>query len=374
MRCANCGAEIKVGSVFCSECGKEAQIVPDYNVLEEDYLKVLLDEKQQTRPASQNDQATKKRGAKKKKSSRWYIWVVVVCLVLLLGVVVTFFAIQKFHENSFVYQYEQGISLVKERNYTKALTYFEAAAALEPHDVEVLLQIAQIHLQRQEYSAAEQTLRKALAEDQQNKQTLQLLIELYEEQKKYDEIRSLSEKITDASLKQLFGAYTVAAPVFSPESGKYAEELKIEIDAAAQDTIYYTMDGSDPIKNGVPYTGEISLEDEGSYVIRATACDDRGFYSPVESGEYEIEFIVPDMAVTNPSPGTYHDSVEITIYVPDGMRAYYTWDDADPTMDSQLYTEPLSLPEGNHILAIVVVDSHGLSSPVARYNYIYQPE
>ena len=32
MKCANCGAEIKLGCVYCSVCGKEAQIVPDYNV------------------------------------------------------------------------------------------------------------------------------------------------------------------------------------------------------------------------------------------------------------------------------------------------------------------------------------------------------
>ena len=43
MKCANCGAEIKLGCVYCSVCGKEAQIVPDYNV-EEDILKELLEE------------------------------------------------------------------------------------------------------------------------------------------------------------------------------------------------------------------------------------------------------------------------------------------------------------------------------------------
>ena len=26
MKCANCGAEIKLGCVYCSVCGKEAQI------------------------------------------------------------------------------------------------------------------------------------------------------------------------------------------------------------------------------------------------------------------------------------------------------------------------------------------------------------
>ena len=35
MKCAKCGAEIKEGCLYCSVCGHEVQIVPDYNVLEE---------------------------------------------------------------------------------------------------------------------------------------------------------------------------------------------------------------------------------------------------------------------------------------------------------------------------------------------------
>ena len=42
MKCANCGAEIRVGCVYCPVCGKEAQIVSDYNILEDDYLDSLL--------------------------------------------------------------------------------------------------------------------------------------------------------------------------------------------------------------------------------------------------------------------------------------------------------------------------------------------
>ena len=44
MKCAKCGAELKVGCIYCSVCGQEAQIVPDYNLLEDDLLKELLNE------------------------------------------------------------------------------------------------------------------------------------------------------------------------------------------------------------------------------------------------------------------------------------------------------------------------------------------
>ena len=44
MKCAKCGAEIKEGCIYCSVCGNAVQIVPDYSVLEDDYLRSLLKE------------------------------------------------------------------------------------------------------------------------------------------------------------------------------------------------------------------------------------------------------------------------------------------------------------------------------------------
>ena len=46
MKCANCGAEIKVGCIYCSVCGKEAQIVYDYKMLEDDFLRNRLKERE----------------------------------------------------------------------------------------------------------------------------------------------------------------------------------------------------------------------------------------------------------------------------------------------------------------------------------------
>ena len=44
MKCKNCGAQIKEGKMFCSVCGNEIRIVPDYNDLEEEMLNEILEE------------------------------------------------------------------------------------------------------------------------------------------------------------------------------------------------------------------------------------------------------------------------------------------------------------------------------------------
>lgn len=63
MKCANCGAELKVGCVYCSVCGTEAQIVSDYNLLEDDFLRGLLKEKK--------EKIHKKHLSEKKKKPGW---------------------------------------------------------------------------------------------------------------------------------------------------------------------------------------------------------------------------------------------------------------------------------------------------------------
>ncbi len=42
MKCIYCGKELAEGELFCPACGKAVQIVPDYNVYDDDYLKEVL--------------------------------------------------------------------------------------------------------------------------------------------------------------------------------------------------------------------------------------------------------------------------------------------------------------------------------------------
>ena len=69
MKCAKCGAELKKGCLYCSVCGHEAQIVSDYNVLEDDYLRSLLkDGEGEKNPRRRN------RSQKKQKRRKKVIW------------------------------------------------------------------------------------------------------------------------------------------------------------------------------------------------------------------------------------------------------------------------------------------------------------
>ena len=52
MKCIYCGKELAEGELFCPACGKAVQIVPDYNVYDDDYLKEVLAQENQKKPAT----------------------------------------------------------------------------------------------------------------------------------------------------------------------------------------------------------------------------------------------------------------------------------------------------------------------------------
>lgn len=70
MKCAKCGAELKKGCLYCSVCGHEAQIVSDYNVLEDDYLRSLLKDGEGEKIRRRRNRSQKN---KKKKKVIWHL-------------------------------------------------------------------------------------------------------------------------------------------------------------------------------------------------------------------------------------------------------------------------------------------------------------
>ena len=127
MKCAKCGAEIRPGCVYCSNCGQEAQIVTEINILEDDLLRSMLEEEEKsgsqtetlvsiekaaektdqkphgTKTASDSSKKKKKRMLeKKRKKARKTLVILVVLLIAALAV--AFGVMQYNHSNSVSYQ------------------------------------------------------------------------------------------------------------------------------------------------------------------------------------------------------------------------------------------------------------------------------
>ncbi|MBO5371291.1 MAG: chitobiase/beta-hexosaminidase C-terminal domain-containing protein [Lachnospiraceae bacterium] len=375
MNCKECGAKIPKGSMYCKKCGKDIQLVPDYNYLEEDVLSNIIQEgvKENLPDEEVFSSASANHHSKKKKR----IWMIIcsVCIVCVIIAAVVYFVkkdIAYKQANSYDYQFEKGQEYLLQQDYTAALVYFENALNLRPKDMEARNQIIHIYLETGEDTAAVSLLESMIGEDERNAEAWKNLIDIHASNEDYEELQNLARQVKDPDILELFADYLVAEPIFRPFAGTYNRPLDIEITCAENCTIYFSLDGSNPTENGSPYEESIQLK-EGEIQILAAAKNAKGIWSEISKADYTVRYEVPEMPVVIPSGGNYTEGQLITIDVPIDCVAYFTWDGSEPTENSAKYTGPMEMPQGNQVLSVVLINSYGMKSRINRINYIYMP-
>lgn len=387
MVCSNCGEELKEGSVYCSRCGQEAQIVSDINILEDEFLRDLMDE--QLRPESDTEKTEdseqevleekerirhkeeRNREKRKKKYKRMLFTLLVILAVALLSV---FSAVRYRHNHSADYLLTKAEEAYTQKNYQNAQTFLDKLFAFDADNIEGLLLSARIDVAQKEYDTAETLYMQVLTLDQNNYEAYEGLIEVYDILGRTDLILALMDDVSDADLLALFEDYIIPTPEFSVESGSYSEYFTVDITAEKSLQIYYTLDGSTPDTTDTLYTDPIEISEQGTIMLTAVCADADGNLSEPVSAVYKVTLNPPEAPTVSPDGGQFTSPETITVSVPSGVTVYYTWDNTTPTTSSDKYTGPLEMPEGNHILSLIAVDEYGMVSDVVKYNYIYYPE
>ncbi|WP_444239833.1 chitobiase/beta-hexosaminidase C-terminal domain-containing protein [Eshraghiella crossota] len=223
-------------------------------------------------------------------------------------------------------------------------------------------------------------LNEALTYDSVNTNVIYYLIQLYGDNKNYKSMSELYDTVSadenvTKDVLSLFKNYACQDPVITPAEGDYSKSQTVGFLQVNGCKIYYTMDGSDPVKNGSLYTQDITLDKEGTYEFKYYMTNEYGFKSDIFTTKYTITFKAPDGPKITPASGSYSTSSEQRIVVgniPTGAKAYYeiSHDGAvTPTTDSTEYTEPVVMPEGSFFFSVIIIDENGLSSNVVTNTY-----
>jgi len=292
MRCSKCGAPILAGKIYCSVCGAEVRLVPDYNFLEDDMLSDIVSQGVNgTTEKKKRILAKKDAGEDKKTIVKYRILWALVGVLALASVVVLFYVshrIVEYQKNSYDYQYDLAAECQDENQLEDALYYYGRAWELRPEDINAPYEMADIYLEMGQEDKAASVIEQVVSRNGYDKESCQKLIDIYESQEDYDKIRELSGKVEgNIELQELFESYTVKQPEFKPDSGTYASD-RIEIVSSSGYDIYYTTDGSDPVVSGRLYQGEIILK-KGKTLVLAVAKSPKGFYSEVAEALYTIQ-------------------------------------------------------------------------------------
>ena len=389
MKCSKCGKTVALGDVYCSQCGTEIQIVPDYNVFGDDFsdvigqketnrnaeIKAAEEEKRELEREKEREREQKAKEIKKKNIIILSVSLGVIALIAIV-LIISIFITSKKNSKSFNYNYSLAQEYFDNEMYTEALQYVNNALDADEDNVYAGVLKAEILGKQTKFKDAIAVLRTVINYHPDNLKAYSLIIEYCVESSDFKTITELAEEVKDnKTLYAMFKDYLATAPIFSHKPGNYNEEFELILSTNEDAVIYYTTDGTSPKNNGILYTNEIALQ-EGITTIRAYATNEHGVVSEEIEGTFIIAVSLPDKPEVTVPSGTYSEMQIITIYVPVGWSAYYTWDGSVPTLESFLYTEPFEMIEGNNVLSVIFInneENHKMSE-VAYFNYIFYPE
>ncbi len=389
MKCKYCGNEMPEGAIYCERCGKPLQMVPDYNAFDDEVLPSLVSDGADRKKKKENEKdrvsspAAGKEDAGKEPSGaktqapvkavrkRTMVFSCIAIALLALILFVTYYV------NTPGYQTGAGDKAYAAKDYSGALTHYMNALSSHDTDAALLASAGDCCVKLGKTDEAEKYYRNALQYDEKNERAFTGLCALYAAAENYDGLSALKDSaVTEAQQKAIDGAY-ISEVSFSEEEGEYDDDLSVSLSSPEGYSIYYTLDGSEPTpESGTLYKGEPIALGEGETVLSARAVTEAGSRGPVTAKKYTVTYAAPDYATVTPDGGTFYAPTQVMIRYPADAKAviYYTWDGTNPTAASSRYTGPMEIPEGNNVLSVIVIDRHGLSSPVYRGNFVYLPD
>ncbi|SFH61222.1 zinc-ribbon domain-containing protein [Pseudobutyrivibrio sp. OR37] len=386
MNCKKCGAEIENGLMYCPKCGESIQLVPDYNVLEEELLSKVVEDKNKSKDdkfATGVYKYTEKPEVKEKpiapktipsEESQVFtkkIKTLIFIAFILIAIIGAFMIIPYVGSHSYDNIMNKAVDAENNTEYAKALGYYEEAFEINSTSFEVIYGLGRMYYRVKDYENAVLYLEKALESDPNNKNIYTYLLDSLSILGDTDSIYELAQNATDEEIKTLISGYILLPPAFSYEAGEYDKDFLLQLTTTGDYQIFYTVNGKNPTTSGKLYSKPIQIT-EGTTEVKAVAQNEVGEYSEVASAKYVVTHKQLSLPVVSPTDGVYTEKVMISIDVPEGCKAYYTWDGTNPVQNGIEYMEPFPIIEGTSVLSVVIVDEDGNVSPTYHGNYIYQ--
>lgn len=169
---------------------------------------------------------------------------------------------------------------------------------------------------------------------------------------------------------------SVAAPVFSPEGGRYTAAQSVTITSATQGAVIrYTTDGTEPVSSSKTYSTPITVDK--TTTLKAKAFKSGLTDSATSTAVYTI--VSENTAaepVFSPAGGTYTAAQNVTLTsATENAVIRYTTDGSEPTASSQVYTGAIRVNSTTTIKAKAFKEGLTASATVtAVYTIKDEPE
>ncbi len=430
MKCSKCGEEVNANQGFCLKCGNPIQVDPDFNTIEaelassvsellndtdelvndtltdnfddEEPMKTVdvpYDEinmqlktvditrdqdreepkkKEAVKNVEKIDATKKSEGTpenEKKKNKKLIIScsiigaIIVLALAIGITIFVSSYNAKKTHEGN----YDLAQEASDKKQYDEAIEYAKKAASLATSDREEItarLLLDEIYkLSKKVDDDYADNLKELIGLGETSTENYVTLVKYYYEHAYYSKINKLTITISNADVFKALSDYIPLAPAADQESGEYAGYVVVKLSSDPGCKIYYTLNSEDTLNGGVEYTDGVKILGEGTTKLTCYSVDVNGIESQRVSYEYVIKEGELQGPKVTPSSGSYSEYMTITVEVPEGGKAYYTFDGTDPNAESMLYSEPIDMPRGTSKFKVIVFDKFGLPSAITTESY-----
>ncbi|MEE1516109.1 MAG: chitobiase/beta-hexosaminidase C-terminal domain-containing protein [Lachnospiraceae bacterium] len=319
-----------------------------------------------------------KRNSKKNNKKKYIIIASIVAVLVSIIAIVLVFVLGGDKNKvpavkDFAYYYETADEDMKDNKTDSALD--NALLALEKASdneeiVKVRLLIKSIY-EEQKYTGEYyiENLEELFKLGENSKENATILLSYYAKKNNIAGLINLFDIVSEEEAKNILGEQFVEKPEINLPAGEYKNVINIEISAVKDATIYYAVAKENEELKYEEYKRPVEIRDLGSVTLVTYAVTAEGNVSYKASCTYNIVEGQNEGPAVTPEAGTYKEPTKITVSVPDGSKAYYTYDGSKPDKNSTEYTEPVDMLKGVHTFKVVVIDKYGNSSEVTSVQY-----
>ncbi|MBQ8509988.1 MAG: leucine-rich repeat domain-containing protein [Clostridia bacterium] len=198
---------------------------------------------------------------------------------------------------------EEGDRYLDDLNYEQAIASYQQALNIDEKHRDANLALANVYDQNGNTSYAEAIYEAMLERSPKEAEAYQKLAEIYIREERRDEAQALTstamENVKSDEIKALFSLTHPDVPSGNPASGTYNERVRVELTAGERDTIYYTVDGTEPTTSSNVYEKPVILRN-GTNVLKAIAVNASGYESETMAAEYTVNIQDQTVKVSEP--------------------------------------------------------------------------
>ncbi len=377
MKCPNCGKDIPEGHMYCDSCGLEINFVPDFepeveNEINETLSGVADELNKEERLKEELRKIRKEKLLKIKK--RLPLILIPLSLAFVVLFAVTMFTL--FSDKSAYHYLRKAESLRASGNIEDAIDYLIEGNENVPNNPELIFRLSDYYLESGNTQNAIECLKIITDSGSFDEATVstayQGIVSIYEQNEYYDELSGLLQTSDNGTVKELKEKYIPNAPSMAVSGGEFEDSVVIDILSNNEDSsvkVYYTVNDGEPNESSIVYTGQIVLDAEGEYTVKAVCINEFGISSKIVTEKYVIvKGVTSPPEIMEPS-GEYNQNTMIVVVADPGCTIFYTTDGSDPTIKSKQYVSPITMPVGTSRYKFVAINKDGEASEIVERKY-----